>query len=56
MKKLYLVAPGVAKINGAPVPPNRRMALTDTEALYDHANGRLTLLPPRKPARPKAPK
>ena len=56
MKKLYLVAPGVTEINGAPVPGNRRMSLTEAEALYDLSHGRLTLAPPRKSTRLKDPK
>lgn len=53
MKKLYLVAPGVTEINGVPVPRNRRMSLTEAEALYDRSHGRLTAVSARKPARPK---
>lgn len=56
MKKLYVVAPGVTQINGAPVPSNRRVALTEAEALYDLGHGRLTPAPARKPPRPKATK
>ncbi|MCR6672199.1 hypothetical protein [Devosia ginsengisoli] len=55
MKKLYLVAPGVTTINGAPVPGNRRMSLTEAEARYDLAHGRLSLAPARRP-RAKDPK
>lgn len=43
MKKTYLVAEGVTEINGAPVPVNRRVELTDAEALYDLAHDRLQL-------------
>ena len=50
MKTLYVVAPGVTEINGAPVPSNRRMSLTEAEALYDLAHGRLQPAPPRKTA------
>lgn len=53
MKKLYQVAPGVTEINGAPVPSNRRVSLTDAEALYDLAHGRLELVR-KPPARPRA--
>ena len=56
MKKLYLAAPGVTQINGVRVPSNRRMSLTEAEALYDLGHGRLTPAPVRKQARPKAPK
>jgi hypothetical protein len=56
MKKLYLVAPGVTEINGVPVPSNRRVSLTDAEALYDLGHGRLTPAPPRETTRRKAPK
>lgn len=56
MKKAYLVAPGVTEINGAPVPKNRRVSLTEAEALYDLGHGRLSLAPVRKPARPKVAK
>lgn len=56
MKKLYLVAPGVTEINGAPVPTNRRVSLTEIEAMYDLGHGRLTLVPPRKPTQRKSPK
>lgn len=56
MKKLYLVAPGVTEINGAPVPSNRRVSLTEAEALYDLGHGRLIPAPARKPSRPKAAK
>lgn len=48
MHQLYLAAPGVAEINGAPVPANRRVRLTEAEALYDLAHGRLALLPARR--------
>lgn len=50
MKKLYVVAPGVTEINGAPVPANRRVSLTEAEALYDLGHGRLTPAPTRKRA------
>lgn len=56
MKKLYQVAPGVTEINGAPVPSNRRVTLTQAEALYDLGHGRLTPLPPRKAPRSRKPK
>lgn len=56
MKKAYLVAPGVTEINGVAVPKNRRVSLTEAEALYDLSHGRLTPAPVRKPARPKAAK
>lgn len=56
MKTEYLVSAGVAEINGLPVPKDRRMMLTDAQALYDLAHGRLTRLPRRRRTRPKAPK
>lgn len=56
MKKIYVVAPGVTEINGIRVPSNRRVALTDAEALYDLGHGRLTLPPPRKRPSAKASK
>lgn len=56
MKKLYVVAPGVTQINGAPVPSNRRMVLTEAEALYDLSRGRLSLAPARKSPRAKVAK
>ncbi|WEK04562.1 MAG: hypothetical protein P0Y65_20700 [Candidatus Devosia phytovorans] len=49
----YLVADGVEWVDGKPVPANRRMSLTDAEALYDLAQGRIALPPPRQPRKPR---
>lgn len=39
--KTYLVREGVGWINGARVPANRIVTLTDAEALYDKGIGRI---------------
>ncbi|WP_029065622.1 hypothetical protein [Labrenzia sp. DG1229] len=46
-KKTYYVAAGVEIVNRAPVPKNRRVRLTESEAIYDLALGRISA---RKPA------
>lgn len=43
MKKTYKVAPGVAWVNGARVPADRKVQLTDAEARFDIEQGRVTL-------------
>lgn len=40
-KKTYEVAPDVSWVNGKPVPENRRVELTEGEALYDLGLGRI---------------
>lgn len=52
LKTIYRVAAGVPEINGKPVPSSRKVTLTDAEALYDLAHGRITAeVPAVKPAR-----
>ena len=41
MKKPYRVADGVDWVNGARVPKNRIVTLTDAEALYERGLGRI---------------
>jgi len=53
-KTTYLVADGVEWIDGKPVPANRRVSLTEAAALYDLAQGRIALPPPRPPRKPRA--
>lgn len=48
-RKNYRVADGVTRINGAPVPASRRVSLTDAEALYERALGRLAPEPHAEP-------
>lgn len=50
-KTIYRVAPGVAEINGKKVPTSRKVTLTEAEALYDLAHGRIEVEAPAKPAR-----
>ena len=50
MKKAFVAAPGVRSVNGSDVPANRVIMLTDVEALYDLAQGRI-LPAPTKPKR-----
>lgn len=55
-KKQYLVADGVTHVNGAPVPENRKVTLTDAEALYERAVGRVSPIqakPRKRRAKPK---
>lgn len=40
-QKLYRVAEGIGHVNGAPVPANRQVRLSDGEAAYDLALGRI---------------
>lgn len=40
-KNIYRAAPGVDEVNGQPVPVSGRVSLTETEALYDLAHGRI---------------
>ncbi len=40
--KTYRVAEGIGHVNGAPVPTNRKVSLSDQEALFDQALGRIT--------------
>lgn len=53
--KKYLVREGVDWINGARVPADRIVALTDAEALYDKGLGRIEPLPAKAGSR-KTPK
>lgn len=41
--KTYDVANGVDFVNGAPVPKNRKVQLTEVQALYDLSLGRISL-------------
>lgn len=43
-KKTYEVAEGVAWVNGAKTPKDRKIVLTDAEAQYDLGLGRIKLL------------
>ncbi|WEJ33865.1 hypothetical protein [Devosia sp. SD17-2] len=45
-KQTYEVAQDVSWVNGQPVPKNRRVELTQSEALYDLGLGRITLAKP----------
>ncbi|WP_420415124.1 hypothetical protein [Roseibium sp.] len=47
-KKRWLVADGCNWINGARVPEDRIVELTNEEALYDKGLGRITLVEPAK--------
>lgn len=49
--KTYLVADGVQQIAGAPVPDDRKVKLTDSQALYDLCLGRITLAVSKKPGK-----
>ncbi|MEP3638267.1 MAG: hypothetical protein ABJN14_13540 [Paracoccaceae bacterium] len=40
-KKTYLVEPGFDVVNGMPVPANRRVKLTNGEAMFDLGLGRI---------------
>jgi hypothetical protein len=42
MKKKYLVRDGVNWVNGARVPTDRKIDLTDEEARFDLDHGRIT--------------
>lgn len=53
--KNYLVREGVDWINGARVPADRIVSLTDAEALYDMGLGRIEALPAKAGSR-KIPK
>ena len=46
--KTYTVADGVEWINGAPVPESREVDLSEAEALYDLALGRIREKPARR--------
>jgi hypothetical protein len=46
MKKPFKAAPGVATVNGMAVPETGVVMLTETEALYDLAHGRISANPP----------
>lgn len=48
-KKTFAVADGVNWINGAEVPDSREVSLSDAEALYDKALGRIAEKAPAKP-------
>lgn len=50
MRKTYYVAAGVEIVNRAPVPKSRRVKLTESEAAYDLALGRISA---KKPAASK---
>lgn len=39
--KIYRVAEGVDHVNGRKVPEDRRVTLSEAEALYDRALGRI---------------
>lgn len=54
MKKTYLVAEGFERVNGQPVPPDRKVHLSDAEAFFDLGLGRISLAKPRrkKPVEP----
>lgn len=56
-KKDWAVADGVDWVNGARVPASRVVSLTDKEAEFDHALGRIKPKGARssKPANPVAP-
>ena len=41
-KQTYLVADGVAWVNGARVPDSREVTLTEPEARFDLEQGRIT--------------
>ncbi|MCF1502909.1 hypothetical protein L0F51_03900 [Afifella sp. H1R] len=45
VKTEYIVADGVEWVNGARVPATRRVRLTEAEALYDRALGRIAAVP-----------
>lgn len=47
-KKTYVVADGIDWINGAKVPKNRLVELTDREAQFDLGLGRLKLSSKKK--------
>lgn len=47
--KRYRVADGVAWVNGRTVPENRIVSLTEAEALFDLAHGRITPTGARRP-------
>ncbi|WP_173087702.1 hypothetical protein [Devosia sp. 1635] len=47
-KKTYDVAPGVAWVNGAPTPKDRKVELTAAQAQYDLGLGRISLAGPAK--------
>lgn len=54
-QKIYRVAEGIGHVNGAPVPANRQVRLSDGEAAYDLALGRIFLaVPTQKSASSKA--
>lgn len=54
-KKLYDVLDGVDWVNGARVPENRQVLLTDKEAFYDLSMARIKLHQP-KPMKKKTAK
>lgn len=55
MKKLYRAAPGVATVNGSDVPETGLIRLTEAEALFDLAHGRIVLEAPALPVDGEAP-
>ncbi|MEP3049418.1 MAG: hypothetical protein ABJL55_16340 [Roseibium sp.] len=46
-KKSYEVAERISVVNGAPVPDDRIVKLTDKEAMFDLANGRISPIVPK---------
>lgn len=52
-KTKYDVKPGFDWVSGAPVPANRTVELTDTEARFDLEQGRIA---PQAPGRKPAPR
>ena len=47
-KNLYDVREGVEWVNGARVPENRQVRLTEEEAFYDLSMGRISLPEPKR--------
>lgn len=54
-KHTYVVAEGIAAINGKAVPTSREVDLTEREALFDLSLGRITLKPTRGNGRKSRP-
>ncbi|PZR58969.1 MAG: hypothetical protein DI537_53500 [Stutzerimonas stutzeri] len=50
--KLYKVCPGVTEVNGEPVPRNRIIRLTASQALFDLSLGRIVEQAKRQASKP----